>query len=97
MLFQIVAISQQPSKTDDASSNPLGWKSFNMHSVVAATEDLFQFILSQKGSRVRVFLIRDILKAADTFLEQEVVSCFSHKKFEAARPESEVCPLYGMF
>ncbi|KAL0447584.1 UNVERIFIED_CONTAM: hypothetical protein Slati_1886300 [Sesamum latifolium] len=91
----IVAISEQTSGTNGASSepqedsNPLGWKSFNMRAVVAATEDLFQFILSRKGSRVRVFLIRDILKAADTFLEQEVVSRFSDEKVEGAKPESE--------
>ncbi|KAL0407878.1 UNVERIFIED_CONTAM: putative protein phosphatase 2C 59 [Sesamum radiatum] len=91
----IVAISEQASGTNGASSepqedsNPLGWKSFNMRAVVAATEDLFQFILSRKGSRVRVFLIRDILKAADTFLEQEVVSCFSDEKVEGPKPESE--------
>ncbi|KAL2236137.1 UNVERIFIED_CONTAM: putative protein phosphatase 2C 59, partial [Sesamum indicum] len=91
----IVAISEQASGTNGTSSepqedsNPLGWKSFNMRAVVAATEDLFQFILSRKGSRVRVFLIRDILKAADTFLEQEVVSCFSDEKVEGAKPESE--------
>ncbi|KAL0297384.1 UNVERIFIED_CONTAM: putative protein phosphatase 2C 59 [Sesamum radiatum] len=93
--FQIVAISEQASGTNETTSepqedsNPLGWKSFNMRAVVAATEDLFQFILSRKGSRVRVFLIRDILKAADTFLEQEVVSCFSDEKVEGAKPESE--------
>ncbi|KAK9273388.1 hypothetical protein L1049_018198 [Liquidambar formosana] len=57
------------------SSNPLGWKSFNMRAVVAATEDIFQFILSEKGLRVRVYLLRDIIKAADTFLEDEVVAC----------------------
>lgn len=98
MLFQIAAISEQASETNrtssksqETSSDPLGWKSFNMRAVVAATEDLLQFILSKKGSRVRVFLLRDILRAADTFLEQEVVSCFSEKKFEAARSYLEVC------
>ncbi|KAK6116968.1 hypothetical protein DH2020_049343 [Rehmannia glutinosa] len=92
----IVAISAQASETDGNSSkpqgtsqNPLEWKSFNMRAVVAATEDLFQFILSKKGSRVRVFLIRDLLKAADTFLEQEIVSRFSDENFEAPRPASE--------
>ncbi|KAL7150651.1 hypothetical protein ABFS83_05G128200 [Erythranthe nasuta] len=93
----IAAISgQADSETDGASSksqenstDPLGWKSFDMHAVVSATEDLFQFILSKKGSRVRVFLLRDILEAADTFLEQEVVSCFSDEDFEATRPEVE--------
>ncbi|MCD7461996.1 hypothetical protein HAX54_047530 [Datura stramonium] len=41
------------------------WGSFDIRAVVSATEDLFQFILSDKGSRVRVFLVRDIVKAAD--------------------------------
>ncbi|KAG8381953.1 hypothetical protein BUALT_Bualt05G0026200 [Buddleja alternifolia] len=93
----IVAISQQTSESDETSSNPqettsnpMGWKSFNMRAVVAATEDLLQFILSNKGSRVRVFLIRDILKAADTFLEHELVPSSFNKKYEATRkPESE--------
>lgn len=92
LLFQIVAISEQASETNktsskskETSSNPLGWKSFNMEAVVAASEDIFQFILSKKGSRVRVFIIRDIIRAADTFLEKEVVSCFSGEKFETAR------------
>ncbi|KAL6530793.1 hypothetical protein OROGR_014653 [Orobanche gracilis] len=92
----VVAISEQSSETDgtmskplETSPNPLGWKSFNMRAVAAATEDLFQFILSKKGSRIRVFLIRDLLKAADTFLEHEVVSRFSDESFEARNPESE--------
>jgi hypothetical protein len=41
-----------------------------MHSVVAATEDLFHFILSRKGWRVHVFLIQDIVKASDAFLQE---------------------------
>lgn len=97
MLFQIMAISEQASETNkttskskETSSNPLGWKSFNMEAVVAASEDIFQFILSKKGSRVRVFIIRDIIRAADTFLEEEVVSCFSGEKFQTARGDSEV-------
>ncbi|PIN13923.1 putative unusual protein kinase [Handroanthus impetiginosus] len=91
----VSAISEQDSGTDGTSSKPqetpslLGWKSFNMRAVVAATEDLFQFILSKKGSRVRVHLVRDILKAADTFLEHEILSCCSAEEFEAAKPEFE--------
>ncbi|KAL3818430.1 hypothetical protein ACJIZ3_004335 [Penstemon smallii] len=92
----IVAISQQASGTDgsssksqETSSDPLGWKSFDMKAVVAATEDLFQFILSKKGSRVRVFLVRDILKAVDTFLEDEVVAWLFDEKLQAERSESE--------
>ncbi|GER45117.1 protein kinase superfamily protein [Striga asiatica] len=93
----IVAISEQASETDEASSkpqgsppNPLGWKSFNMRAVVAATEDIFQFILSKKGSRVRVFLIRDLLKAADTFLEHKVViTCFSDEDLRTPELETE--------
>ncbi|KAL2504478.1 Protein kinase superfamily protein [Abeliophyllum distichum] len=87
----IAAISQQASETDDDlskdrenSSNQLGWKSFNMRSVVSATEDLFQFILSHKGSRVRVFLVRDLLNAVDTFLEDDVIAFCSEENFQAA-------------
>ncbi|KAG8375370.1 hypothetical protein BUALT_Bualt10G0093000 [Buddleja alternifolia] len=92
----ITVIAQQASETDGTSSNsqetsssPLGWKSFKMSSVVAATEDLFHFILSKKGARVRVFLIRDILDAADTFLEDELISRFSDGKLKSAKSESE--------
>ncbi|KAG8080673.1 hypothetical protein GUJ93_ZPchr0007g4844 [Zizania palustris] len=73
----IAAISEQSessNKSEDgsgenASGNP-GWRSFDMHSVVAATEDLFHFILSRKGWRVRVFLVQDIVKASDAFLQE---------------------------
>lgn len=75
----VAAISEQASETSgkppnsgENSSNILGWKSFDMRAVVAATEDLFHFILSEKGTRVRIFLLRDIIQAADVFLEEEV-------------------------
>ncbi|XAR69965.1 Cadmium-transporting ATPase [Bertholletia excelsa] len=86
----IAAISEQATEsTEDAgnpegkSSSPLGWKSFDMHAVVAATEDLFHFILSEKGLRVRIFLLRDIISAADAFLQDEVVACFFDEKVQA--------------
>ncbi|CAN0860404.1 Uncharacterized protein sll0005 [Linum grandiflorum] len=78
----MAAISEQsPSETDgeavnsrEDSSNPLGWKSFDMRAVVSATEDLLLFVLSEKGSRVRVFLLRDMVKAADAFMQDEVLA-----------------------
>ncbi|XP_071918183.1 uncharacterized protein [Coffea arabica] len=80
--FQIVAISEQAAEADglapaldDKSGHPMGWKSFDMRAVVAATEDLFQFVLSDKGSRVRVFLVRDLVQAYDVFLQDEVFGC----------------------
>jgi aarF domain-containing kinase len=73
----IAAISEQSessNKSEDRSgenaANKPGWRSFDMHSVVAATEDLFHFILSRKGWRVRVFLVQDIVKASDAFLQE---------------------------
>ncbi|KAK3439651.1 hypothetical protein EUGRSUZ_C04023 [Eucalyptus grandis] len=88
----IVAISEQASeyvedsKSPEESSNPLGWKSFDMRAVVAATEDLWLFILSEKGLRVRIFLLRDIIKAADTFLLNQVGGCsLSYEKVEAVQ------------
>ncbi|KAH1067239.1 hypothetical protein J1N35_032226 [Gossypium stocksii] len=78
----ISAISEQASesseehpKSEEKGSHPLGWKSFDMHAVVAATEDLLLFILSEKGQIVRVFLLRDIIRAADIFLQDEVMGC----------------------
>ncbi|PNT75194.1 hypothetical protein BRADI_1g28540v3 [Brachypodium distachyon] len=71
----IAAISQQSQESsnepgDENAASSSEWRSFDMHSVVAATEDLFDFILSRKGWRVRVFLIQDILKASDAFLQE---------------------------
>ncbi|XP_002461947.2 uncharacterized protein LOC8059762 isoform X1 [Sorghum bicolor] len=74
----IAAISEQSSESSstvgaDSSENANGspeWRSFDMHSVIAATEDLFDFILSRKGWRVRVFLVQDIVKASDVFLQE---------------------------
>ncbi|KAB1204767.1 hypothetical protein CJ030_MR8G027386 [Morella rubra] len=86
----MAAISEQPSKSsgeppnaEENSSSPLGWKSFDMRAVVAATEDLLQFILSEKGLRVRVFLLRDIIKATDVLMQDKVVECIPNEKLEA--------------
>ncbi|KAF5743379.1 hypothetical protein HS088_TW09G01447 [Tripterygium wilfordii] len=86
----ITAISEQASDSGqetpnngEDTSNPLEWKSFDMRAVVGATEDLLQFILSQKGQRVRVFLLRDIIKAADVFLQDEVIGSFFNENPEA--------------
>nr|XP_016499695.1 PREDICTED: uncharacterized protein slr1919 isoform X4 [Nicotiana tabacum] len=85
--FQIAAISQQASETEgetqESYSNPLG--SFDIRAVVSATEDLLQFILSDKGSRVLVFLVRDIVKAADVFYQDEVLNNLLDEKLRARR------------
>lgn len=81
----------EPSTSEESSSNATSWKSFDMRAVVAATEDLLQFILSEKGLRVRIFLLRDIIKAADAFLQDEVVGCILNEKLEATeKSHSEV-------
>ncbi|XP_043713551.1 uncharacterized protein slr1919 isoform X2 [Telopea speciosissima] len=73
----IAAISEQASESEGPSSSStknnsdvFGWKSFGMRAVVASTEDLFNFILSEKGQRVRIFLVQDIIRAADIFLKE---------------------------
>lgn len=85
--MQIAAISQQASETEgetqESYSDPLG--SFDIRAVVSATEDLFQFILSDKGSRVRVFLVRDIVKAADVFYQDEFLNNLLDEKLRARR------------
>ncbi|XP_044462867.1 uncharacterized protein slr1919 isoform X2 [Mangifera indica] len=87
----ISAISEQASESsgdsEDNLSSPMDWKSFDMRAVVSATEDLLLFILSEKGQRVRVFLIRDILSAADAFLQLEVSSCILDEKAKARNKE----------
>lgn len=87
----ITAISEQASEPEDKESNNSaanvsdvkGWKSFDMRAVVSATEDLFQFILSEKGRRVRVFLVQDIIEASDAFLEGEALPCIFDEKQDA--------------
>ncbi|KAK9052896.1 hypothetical protein SSX86_029526 [Deinandra increscens subsp. villosa] len=86
----VAAISEQSSNKsgeDDKdakkpSSSPLEGNSFDMHAVVAATEDLVKFILSDKAFRVRLFIIRDILKVADIFLDDQVTSCMFDENLE---------------
>lgn len=88
---QVEAIAKQAGPVEEKYSNPLGWKSFDMRAVVSATEDLFQFILGDKGVRVRVFLLKDIINAADTFLEDEVVASMFNLNCQARdTSESEV-------
>lgn len=59
--------------------------SFDIQAVVSATEDLFQFILSDKGARVRVFLVRDIVKAVDVFYQDEFLNNLLDEKLRARR------------
>lgn len=99
----MAAISEKPSETDgkvdaEKSSSPLEWKSFDMHAVVASTEDLFKFIISEKGFRVRLFIVRDILKVADIFLDDQVSSCMYDENLQP-RPtlESEVDFIHHLY
>ncbi|MCL7036781.1 hypothetical protein MKW94_024484, partial [Papaver nudicaule] len=80
----VVAISEQASGSDEEPlDNPAsGMKFFDMRSVVSATEDLFHFILSEKGWRVRVFLVQDIIRAADVFLQDEILPRVLNEKFQ---------------
>ncbi|XP_020583969.1 uncharacterized protein LOC110027043 isoform X2 [Phalaenopsis equestris] len=66
--------NESPDSASRTNFDP-GWKSFDMKAVVSATEDLLCFVLSVKGQRVRVFLLRDIIKVADAFLQEETLSC----------------------
>lgn len=56
-----------------------------MHAVVDSTEDLLLFILSEKGHRVRLFLLRDIVEAADVFLQDEVIDCALNERPQGQR------------
>lgn len=95
---QIAAISEQAlestgeASSEANSSNTMGWKSFDMRAVVGATEDLLHFILSEKGWRVRVFLVRDMIKVADVILQDEVVGYNLDEKRETReKSKFEVC------
>ncbi|XP_010913708.1 uncharacterized protein [Elaeis guineensis] len=93
----VTAISEESSEcaSEDASdytataSNVQGWKSFDTRSVVSATEDLLHFILSEKGWRIRVFLIQDIIKAADAFLQEASFPCISNEEEASKISDSE--------
>ncbi|CAF2015202.1 unnamed protein product [Brassica napus] len=82
----VAAISEQASVTsgdspeDKTLKKSSELKSFDMHSVVSATEDLLLFILSEKGQRVRVFLLQDIIRVVDIFLEEGVLDLNMKKK-----------------
>ncbi|KAJ0666273.1 putative ABC-type Cd(2+) transporter [Helianthus annuus] len=86
----VAAISEQSSnKSGEAdkdakkpSTSPLEGNSFDMHAVVAATEDLVKFILSDKAFRVRLFIIRDIVRVADIFLQDQITSCMFDENLE---------------
>ncbi|WZY79415.1 hypothetical protein YC2023_025799 [Brassica napus] len=85
-LFQVAAISEQASATsgespeDKTLKKSSELKSFDVNSVVSATEDLLLFILSEKGQRVRVFLLQDIIRVVDIFLEEEALYSNLKKK-----------------
>ncbi|XP_078439431.1 protein kinase superfamily protein [Wolffia australiana] len=88
----IAAISEQASDAggewNDGSagiSAAASWRSFDMRAVVSATEDLLLFIFSKKGRRVRVFLIRDIIQAIDSSLDDISKSNPHDGEFPAAR------------
>lgn len=80
----VMAIAEQTSVTDkDAQGNwsqndvdstaVKGWTlSFDMRAVAASTVDLFDFIFSGRGERVRIRLVQDIVKALDVFLQKEI-------------------------
>lgn len=80
----VMAIAEQTSVTDkDAQGNRSQndvdsaavkeWTlSFDMRAVAASTVDLFDFIFSGRGERVRIRLVQDIVKALDVFLQQEI-------------------------
>lgn len=61
-----------------------------MRSVVASTEEFVRFILSEKGWRVRVFLIQDVIKASDAFLQEAAYPCFFEKE-HVQESDPEVC------
>ncbi|XVF35713.1 hypothetical protein REPUB_Repub18cG0169900 [Reevesia pubescens] len=71
----VAAILEQASESFEEPKKMVRRKSFDMHAVVAATEDFLLFILSEKGLMVRVFILRDIVRAADIFLQDEVLGC----------------------
>jgi aarF domain-containing kinase len=95
--MQIAAISQQASESsnkqgDENTASSSEWRSFDMHSVVAVTEDLFSFHFLRKGWRVRVFLVQDIVKASDAFLQEATFPFISDEETTGEQhPEVRHC------
>ncbi|KAK9097428.1 hypothetical protein Sjap_022925 [Stephania japonica] len=93
--------TEEPVSNYEVNRSSLGSKSFDMESVVAATEDLLHFILSEKGWRVRVFLVQDIVKASDLVLQEEIflqeeikIPNLTHELFFSST-NSECCDIEG--
>jgi aarF domain-containing kinase len=80
----VIAISQESINSSPGSANEdrwggqdglergptRSWGFFDMRTVISATSDLFEFILSEEGYRVRVWLVKDIVEAFYIFLDQ---------------------------
>ncbi|KAI5061702.1 hypothetical protein GOP47_0024207 [Adiantum capillus-veneris] len=59
------------SEQDGLNKNRTGSRDvFDTRTVVSATSDLLEYIMSEEGYRVRVLLIQDIVKAFDAFLDE---------------------------
>ena len=48
------------------------WGFFDIRTVISATSDLFDFILSEDGYRVRVWLVKDIVEAFNILFDHAV-------------------------
>lgn len=90
--YQVAAISESSEEFSgsEGHSNAAGWKSFDMHAVVSATEDLLLFILSKNGRRVRAFLLRDIITAADAAVQNDGLDHSDDAKSNLRKRSSEV-------
>ena len=85
-LWQIIAISQESTYSSLQSANGDSWAGqdglergparswgfFDIRTVISATSDLFEFILSEDGYRVRVWLVKDIVEAFNILFDHAV-------------------------
>ncbi|EFJ34697.1 hypothetical protein SELMODRAFT_166503 [Selaginella moellendorffii] len=67
----VVAISQDSTPTKQSRL-----QSFDMRAVASAADDLLAYILSDKGIRVRILLVKDIVKALNALIKESILEFY---------------------
>ncbi|KAH7436541.1 hypothetical protein KP509_05G025200 [Ceratopteris richardii] len=71
------------SEQDDISKEDTrSWGMFDTRTVVSATSDLLDFILSDEGYRVRVLLVQDIVLSLNAFLDKALLASMKHDSYK---------------
>jgi hypothetical protein len=94
-LLQVVAVAEQSAPGSGSMSKDGAWDkddrsghqrsggirgAFDTHAVASATMDVISFILSGKGLRVRILLVKDIVMTFDALLQYHYADVLEIKK-----------------